>query len=406
VERRLGVFADRNLVLYLCGVFGAEAGSQIVFVAIGWQVFLISHRPFDLGLVGLAIFLPTLILTLAAGVIADRFDRRAIVVASRIGEALCALGFVLLVAKNVRSVPAYLAIAVVLGAVRALARPAEKTFLRNIVGPERFVNAQAAYVTGREIVVIAGPAAGGLLIAISPSIAFGTAGGLAFISAVAYAILRVQGSPPPSEPQTWRTALAGFAFLRAQPVIAGAISLDLFAVMFGGATALLPVYADAILHVGPIGLGWLRAAPSAGAVLVAAYYTRHPPRHHIGPLAFIAVVGFGIATIAFAFSTVYWFSLFALAVMGAFDIIGGIVRNGLVQLNTPDDKRGRVIAIQAIFTTTSNEFGAFESGALAALIGTVPAVAAGGVLALAVAAVCARVFPSLRRADGFVQAPS
>jgi hypothetical protein len=311
---------------------------------------------------------------------------------------------VLLVLARTHTVIPYLAVALVLGAVRALAKPSEKSFLPNIVAADRFVNAQAAYITGRELVVIVGPAAGGFLLAISPAIAFGTAGTLALLSAVAFAILRVAGGARSVQPQTWKTALAGFSFLRVQPVIAGAISLDLFAVLFGGATALLPVYADAILHVGPVGLGWLRAAPSLGAVLVAGFLTRHPPRRNVGRLAFVAVIGFGFATIVFAFSKVLWISLVALAIMGAFDIIGGVVRNGLVQLNTPDDMRGRVIAIQAIFTTTSNEFGAFESGTLAAFIGTVPAVAAGGVLALLVAAVCARTFPALRRADRFVQA--
>ena len=390
-------------MLYLGGLFGAEAGSQIVFVAIGWQIFVISHRPFDLGLLGLAMFLPALVLVVVSGVIADRLDRRTIVIVSRLADTTCALAYLVLSTVHAQTVLPYLGIALVLGAVRALSRPAEKTFLPNIVAAERFVNAQSAYVTGREIVVIAGPAAGGALLAISPVVAFAAAAALALISAGAFALLRVHRAIRAPEPQSWKAALAGLAFLRTQPVIAGAISLDLFAVLFGGATALLPVYADAILHVGPIGLGWLRAAPSVGAVLVAAVLTRRPPQRNVGRLAFIAVLGFGCATIVFALSTVFWISLASLAVMGAFDIVGGVIRNGLVQLNTPDAMRGRVIAIQSVFTTTSNELGAFESGTLAALIGTVPAVAAGGIIALGVAAVCARVFPALRRADRFVQ---
>ena len=191
--------------------------------------------------------------------------------------------------------------------------------------------------------------------------------------------------------------------LHSQPVVFGAIALDLFAVLFGGATALLPVYAEEILHVGPVGLGWLRSAPSVGAAIVAAVLTRRPPQRRVGALAFVAVIGFGIATVVFALSTIFWISLVALAIMGAFDIVGGVVRNGLVQLNTPDAMRGRVVAIQSVFTTTSNELGSFESGTLAAFIGTVPSVAVGGLLALAVAAVCAQAFPALRRADGFVQ---
>ncbi len=400
---RPGLGADRNFLLYMCATLGAEIGGQIVFVAIGWQVFLISHQPFDLGLVGLAMFLPAIVLVFASGVIADRFDRKTIVILARLAEALCACGYVGLALAHVGAVWPYLAIALGLGATRALSRPAEKTFLPNIVATEVFVSAQAAYVTGRELTVIVGPAIGGALLALAAPVAFGAAAAAALLSAVIYTFLRIRRSERRAEPQTWRTALAGLGFLRAQPVVFGSIALDLFAVLFGGATALLPVYADTILHVGPVGLGWLRSAPSVGAAVVAAVLTRRPPQRRVGALAFIAVIGFGLATIAFAFSTVFWLSLVALAIMGAFDIVGGVVRNGLVQLNTPDAMRGRVIAIQSVFTTTSNELGAFESGTLAAFIGTVPAVAAGGVLALGVAAVCAQAFPALRRADRFVQ---
>lgn len=390
-----------NLIRYLTGVLTAEVGSQITFVAIGWQVFTISHSPFNLGLVGLMVFLPGLALALVSGVIADRFDRRAIVMASRVGEAAGAGGYLALVVLDIRWVPAYLLITLGVGAVRSLGKPAEKTFLPNIVPQERFVSAQSAYITGREITVIVGPAIGGLLLALSASFAFSAACALALLSVLAYTQLRVLSPPRKGEPQTWRTALAGFAFLRTQPAIAGAITLDLVAVLFGGATAVLPIYADQILNVGPVGLGWLRSAPSVGAVLVAAYLTRNPPQRRVGALAFFAVLGFGIATIVFALSKVLWLSLVALAIMGGFDIVGGVVRNGLIQLNTPDAMRGRVIAVQAIFTTTSNELGAFESGTLAALIGTVPSVVAGGALALLAGALCAQFFPALVRANRF-----
>jgi sugar phosphate permease len=204
-------------------------------------------------------------------------------------------------------------------------------------------------------------------------------------------------------PVSLKNAFAGLSFIKTRPVIFGAISLDLFAVLFGGATALMPVYADTILHVGPVGLGYLRSAPSVGAALVAVYLARRSPRNRIGMLAFLAAVGFGMATIAFGLSKVLWLSVVALIVMGAFDVVGGVVRNGLIQLNTPNEMRGRVTAIQSVFTTASNELGAFESGTLAALIGTVPAVVAGGAASLLVAAVCAYVFPALRTADGFTE---
>jgi len=386
---------------FLVGILSGEAGSQITAVAIGWQVYTISHSPFDLGLVGLMVFLPSLALTLVSGVIADHLDRRTIIVVSRFCEAAAAAGFVALAAYDVRSVPAYLALAFVVGGVRALGKPAEKTFLPNIVTRDAFVGAQATYMTCREVIVIAGPAVGGFLLALSATFAFAAACVLGVISSLAFLTLRLPPVVRTGEPQSWRTAIAGFAFLRTQPVIAGAITIDLLAVLFGGATAMLPVYAATILHVGPVGLGWLRAAPSVGAVLVAGYLSRRPPQRRVGALSFVAVIGFGLATIAFAFSTVLWLSLVSLAVMGAFDIVGGVVRNGLIQLNTPDAMRGRVISVQAIFTTASNELGAFESGTLAALVGTVPSVAVGGAIALLVAAGCARVFPSLLRADQF-----
>ena len=397
------LLADRNFLLFMSATLGAEMGGQIVFVAIGWQVFLISHRPFDLGLVGLAMFLPAIVFVFASGVIADRLDRRTIVIVARVSESACACGYVGLATAHVAQVWPYLAIALGLGAIRALSRPAEKTFLPNIVATEVFVSAQAAYITGREMTVIVGPAVGGALLAIGAPVAFGAAAVVAMFSAASYTLVYIRPMVRSTEKQTWRTALAGLGFLRAQPVVFGAIALDLFAVLFGGATALLPVYADVILHVGPVGLGYLRSAPSVGAAIVAAVFTRRPPQHHVGALAFIAVIGFGVATIVFAISKVFWLSLLALAVMGAFDIVGGVIRNGLVQLNTPDAMRGRVIAIQSVFTTTSNELGAFESGTLAALIGTVPSVVAGGAIALGVAALCAHAFPALRRADRFVQ---
>ena len=261
------------------------------------------------------------------------------------------------------------------------------------------MNAQATYASGREITTIAGPALGGMLIAISTSAAFAAAAGLAVVSAIAFALLRVRRQVRAPEPQSWSTALAGLAFISSRPVILGAITLDLFAVLFGGATALMPVYAATILHIGPAGLGYLRSAPALGAASVAAFISRRPPRAGVGRLAFISAIGFGAATIVFGLSTNVWLSLGALVILGAFDVVGGVLRNGFVQLNTPDEMRGRVTAVQSVFTTTSNELGAFESGTAAALIGTVPSVVFGGIATLAVAAICARLIPQLLKAD-------
>jgi len=401
--RETASLSVRNFREYLIAVLCGDAGTQIAFIAISWHVFVLTHLAFDLGLIGFVMFVPALIFAIPSGIIADRYDRRLVVTLGRAVEILCALALLGLVLAGVTSVVPYLAVVALLGSERAICRPAEKAFLRNIVDAERYVNAQATYASGREIVVIAAPSIGGMLLAFSTTAAFALAAGMAVVSCVAFLLLRVKRDVRAPEPQTLATALAGLAFMRSRPVILGAITLDLFAVLFGGATALMPVFAATILHVGPAGLGYLRSAPALGAALVAAVIARRPPRTRVGALAFTSVIGFGIATIAFAVSTQLWFSLLALVVLGAFDVIGGVIRNGFVQLNTPDAMRGRVTAVQSVFTTTSNELGAFESGTAAAFLGTVPSVVAGGVATLVVAAVCAWAFPSLRTADRFQQ---
>jgi MFS family permease len=366
-----------------------------MFLAISWHVFVLTHQPFALGLIGFAMFVPALFFAIPAGVIADRFDRRSVVTIGRCVELLCALSLFALVGAGVTSLAPYLGVVIVLGSERTLGRASEKAFLRNIVDADRYVNAQATYASAREIVTIAGPALGGALIAVSTTAAFAAACVMALVSTVAFAFLRVRRSVPSREVQTWSAALAGLAFIWSRPVILGAITLDLFAVLFGGATALLPVYAATILHIGPAGLGYLRSAPAIGAAIVAAVLSRRPPRERVGLLAFVSVVGFGIATIVFGLSQNIWLSLAALVALGAFDIVGGVLRNGFVQLNTPDAMRGRVTAVQSVFTTTSNQLGAFESGTVAALIGTVPSVVCGGIATLVIAGVCAKAFPAL-----------
>jgi MFS family permease len=397
------MLADRNFREYLIAVLCGDVGSQVMFLAISWHVFVLTHQPFALGLIGFAMFVPALIFAIPAGVIADRFDRRSVVTIGRCVELFCALSLFALVHAGVVSLVPYLAVVTVLGSERSLARASEKSFLRNIVEAERYVNAQATYASGREIMTVTGPAIGGALIAISTTAAFAAAAGMALVSTIAFAFLRVRRRTPAAEAQTWSTALAGLAFIWSRPVILGAITLDLLAVLFGGATALMPVYAATILHIGPAGLGYLRSAPALGAAVVAAFISKRPPRERVGRLAFVSVIGFGIATIVFGLSQNIWLSLVALVILGGFDIIGGVLRNGFVQLNTPDAMRGRVTAVQNVFTSTSNQLGAFESGAVAALIGTVPSVVGGGIATLAITAVCARLFPALLKADRLEQ---
>lgn len=384
-----------------CGDFG----SQIQSIAIAWHIFVITHSPFDLGLVGLMVFLPAFLLVLVSGFIADHFNRRFITIGGRSCEFACALVFLSLIAANVRSVWAYLGVVFILGTARALAQPAQRSILPNIVASERFMQAQATFATARQFSVVAGPALGGALIAVSSIAAFATAAAVALISVFSFVVLRVPASGRAPEARTWSTVLAGFGYIRSQPVVLGAISLDMFAVLFGGAVALLPVYADAILHVGPIGLGVLRSAPALGAAVVAGVIARHPIRHRVGRMLFIAVTGFGAMTIVFGLSKILWLSLAALVVLGAFDIVSVVIRASLVQLNTPDAMRGRVSAFEGVFITASNELGGFESGTVAALAGTVPSVVLGGVATLTIAAVWAFAFPALRNADRIAQEP-
>jgi len=384
-----------------CGVLG----SQIQSIAIAWHVFVLTHSPFDLGLVGLMAFLPSCLFVLVAGLIADRFDRRLIAIGGRCCELACALGFLALIARNVENVWAYLAIVFVLGTARGLAGPAERSILPNIVAPARFMQAQATFSTARQFSVVGGPALGGALIAVSAIAAFAVAATLALVAVFAFSLLRMPRAVRAVEARGWSTVLAGLRYIRTQPVVLGAISLDLFAVLFGGSVALLPVYADAILRVGPLGLGILRSAPAVGAAIVASVIARHPIRNGVGRKLFVAVTGFGAMTIAFGVSKILWVSLASLVALGAFDIVSVVIRASLVQLNTPDAMRGRVSAFEGVFITASNELGGFESGTVAALIGTVPSVVFGGAATLTIAALWATIFPALRNADRIAQEP-
>jgi MFS family permease len=346
------------------------------------------------------IWLPAILFMLASGMLADRFNRRNIVVAGRFGETACSAAFVAMIATHVTLPWAYLAMVFVLGTARALPSPAQRTLLVNIVPADRYANAQAAYVSGREVVALASPALGGVLIAaFSTAAAFGMAAAASLVAAVTLSTLRVPPMEHSVEPQTWRTFFAGISFLRVQPIIAGAITLDLFAVLFGGASALFPIFAETILHAGPIGLGLLRSAPSIGAATVAAFLARHPPRRRVGPLLLTVVAAYGCAIIVFGVSTVLWLSIVALAFAGAFDVVSVVIRSALVQLNAPDAMRGRVSAIESVFVISSGQLGGFESGTVAALIGTVPSVVFGGCATLVTVAACALLFPALRNAD-------
>lgn len=365
-------------------------------VAIGWQIFQLRHQPLDLGLVGLVLFLPQLILALPAGVLADRADRRIIVMASSFTEALGLAGFIALVLLRTHSVWIYLGAVACIGIAHSMGIPAQRSLLVNIVEKEQFVRAQALTSSIGQLVAIAGPALGGALIAIGTPVAFAAAAVAYVVATVAFMFLQRHEVAYEDVP-VLKAALEGVRFIFRRRIILGAISLDLFAVLFGGATALLPVFATTILHVGPAGFGILRAAPAAGAAAVAAYVARHSLSRGAGRLLLICVSGFGAATIVFGISRNFIVSVIALALTGAFDMVSVVIRSALVQLRTPNEMRGRVGAVENVFIGASNELGAFESGGLAALIGTQASVVLGGAATLAVIALWSVLFPELRQ---------
>jgi MFS family permease len=389
---------EPDFVAYFIALQGSRLAFSIEAVAIGWQIYGLRHSALDIGLVGLVLFVPQLLLAIPAGVIADRFDRRIVCVTCATLEMAAELLFLALVLSGSRSVAVNLAAVAVVGVAHSLGVPAERALLAGIVRSEGFVRAQALSTSVGQLVTIAGPAAGGVLIAIGTPFAFGVAAVIYGLAAFAFSRLKPRAVDDASSLEPG-AAMDGIRFIIAHPVVLGAISLDLFAVLFGGATALLPVYATQILHVGPIGFGALRSAPAVGAGVVAAYLARKPIARHAGPLMMWCVAGFGVATIVFGVSRNLWLSLFALAATGGFDVVSVVIRSTLVQLGTPDAMRGRVSAVENVFIGASNELGAFESGALASLAGTVASVTIGGVATLAVIGLWALLFPSLRRYD-------
>lgn len=387
---------NREFAAYFIARQTSLLAFSIEDVAIGWQIFQLRHQPLDLGLVGLMLFLPQLLLALPAGVLADRADRRLIIVCSSLGEALGLAGFIALVVLRVHSVWIYLGAVAFIGIAHSMGIPAQRSLLVNIVSKEHFVRAQALTSSIGQLVNIAGPALGGALVAIGTPVAFGAGVAAYVIATVAFLFLKrhiVEYADVP----VLHAAMEGVRFILRQRIILGAISLDLFAVLFGGATALLPVFATTILHVGPTGFGILRAAPAVGAAVVAGYVARHSIARGAGRLLLICVAGFGAATIVFGVSRNFVLSVVALVLTGAFDMVSVVIRNALVQLRTPNEMRGRVGAVENVFIGASNELGAFESGGVAALIGTQASVVLGGVATLVVIALWSFLFPQLRQ---------
>ncbi len=396
-DQRYAAFRHSAFLRFWAARFLATFSTQIVSVAVGWQVYDLTRDPFDLGLVGIVQFLPALLLVLVTGAVSDRFGRRLIMGLSTGVEALCALALLFLTLRGLTGVGPIFAVLAVFGVARAFLGPAAASLVANLVPKEDFANAVAWNSSAWQTATIVGPVAGGLLYGLSAEMAYGFATLLmAAATLLAFSIPKPAQREPTEKPSL-ETLFAGFRYIWREKVVLGAISLDLFAVLLSGAFALLPVYARDILELGPWGLGLLRAAPGIGALTVAVWLTGHPIRDHAGIVMFFFVAMFGVFTIVFGVSTIPWLSIVALAMLGATDMVSVYVRETLIQLWTPDEVRGRVNAVNMVFVGASNELGEFRAGTMAALIGTVPAVVFGGVGAVAVAGLWAVIFPELRQ---------
>jgi MFS family permease len=406
-EARAGraAFEHPGFVLYEIARFLIVASIEMQAVAVGWQVFEITKKPFDLGLVGLAQFLPGILLFPIAGHTSDRFDRRRVLSTCYIGLATCFGLLFALAHRGLRSAGPIYVVLVVLGIVRSFNSPASRAILPQLVPEKDFPNAVAWNATVFQAATILGPSFGGLLYAAThgPSAVYAIATLTALGATLTTFRINPEVKARPREPMTFKTAFAGLHYIWSRKLILGAISLDLFAVLLGGATALLPVYAREILHSGPWGLGLMRTAPGVGAAITALLLAHRPLRGKSGPTLLWAVAGFGVMTITFGLSRSLPLSLAALLLLGACDMVSVIIRATLVQLATPDEMRGRVNAVDMIFIGTSNEFGQFESGVTAQWFGTVPAVVLGGVGTLVVIALWSWLFPELRRAGDLHQ---
>ncbi|MEP6840868.1 MAG: MFS transporter [Bradyrhizobium sp.] len=386
----------RSFLLFLLSRSFSRFATQIGAVAIGWQVYDMTGSAFQLGMIGLVQFLPTALLLFVAGHTADRYERKRVVQICEIVEGLTALFLALGAVGGWLTVTQIFTATFVLGIVGAFESPALAALLP-LIAPQGSLQRATAISSGAaQIATITGPALGGLVYAIAPSASYGLMGAFAFFAAACIGVISLTQAAAVRDPATPDDIFAGVKFVRNNPSILGTISLDLFAVLFGGVVALLPIYARDVLQTGPLGLGILRAAPAVGALLMTALLARHTINHRVGMRMFQAVIVFGVATVVFALSQWMWLSVLALAVLGAADTISVVIRFSLVQLATPDEMRGRVGAVNFLFINASNQLGQFESGITAALLGTVPAAVLGGVGTIAIALLWMKLFPTLR----------
>jgi MFS family permease len=393
-------FTHPAFVLFQIARFLIVSSVEMQAVAVGWQVYEITKRPIDLGFVGLAQFLPGILLFPISGHASDRFERRNVLSACYAGYAICFALLLALAQRGVHSIASIYVVLVFVGVVRSFNGTASRSILPQLVSTEHFPNAVAWNASIFQAATILGPSFGGIVYAASrgPSAVYAIATLTAILAMISTFRIKPETQARPREPMTFKTVFAGLRYIWSRKLILGAISLDLFAVLLGGATALLPVYAREILHTGPWGLGLLRTAPGAGAAIMAVLLAHRPLRGKSGPTLLWAVAGFGVLTIIFGLSRSLIVSLIALLLLGASDMVSVIIRATFTLMSTPDEMRGRVNAVDMIFIGTSNEFGQFESGVTAQWFGTVPAVVLGGIGTLVVIALWAWWFPELRQA--------
>ncbi len=387
------------LMRFFAGRVAATMANQMLMVAIGWQMYTLTGSAWDLGLVGLFQFAPALALVLVAGHAADQLDRRRIVGVAMASQALVSVLLVAAAQGGWASRELLLGLSVAIGCAKAFQMPAQQALLPLLVPDAVLPRALAFNSAGMQAAVIGGPALGGFLLVAGASATYVVCTLLFAAASALFAGVRYTHVAPPREPISLDTVLAGFRFIRHRPVVLGAISLDLFAVLLGGATALLPMFAKDVLHVGPWGLGLLRGAPAAGALAMSVVLTLWPFQRRVGPRMFAAVAVYGVAMLVFGLSTLFWLSMAALAVAGAADMVSVVIRQSLVQLETPNAMRGRVSAVNSIFIGASNQLGEFESGATAALLGPVGSVVLGGVGTLVIAGTWMKLFPDLAQRE-------
>jgi MFS family permease len=393
------VLQHRPFVLFWFARVATTTGYQMLVVAIGWQLYELTGNPLDLGLVGLAQFIPGFLLVLVIGQVTDRYDRRFILSTCQAVEAVMAAVLLMAAVSGAISRELILGIAFVMGGARAFELTAMQTIVPSLVPLPLVPRAVAGSATANQSATIVGPALGGFIYAVSPLAVYSLCCALFVLAGMLVIFVRIERATPQREPFTLGTFFAGFGFIKRSPIILGAISLDLFAVLLGGATALLPVFARDIHAAGPWALGLLRAAPAVGALGMAIMLTRWSFDRNAGRIMFAAVAAFGLSTIVFALSSSFIVALMALVVLGASDMVSVVIRMTLVQLGTPDEMRGRVTAVNALFIGASNQLGEFRAGAAAAWLGAVPTVLIGGIGTLVIVALWMWLFPPLARVN-------